>query len=299
MSDCVYARLQGGLGNQMFQYAAGKSLAYKKNCEFKLDIRGFKKTHIRAFELDNFNIDCEIAQPEELSKLLRGGKLTAFATRKSGRIKPMTYKQGRLFREPHYHFSPQLFSQTPPVLIQGYWQSHKYFDEIKSELQQNFTPKKPLSGNSNDMLKRINDCEMSISVHVRRGDYAVTEDLRSTEVHETLGYYRRAIALMKDIYPNATFFAFSDDMEFTLDNLGNVTEFVPIEGNQRAGFEDMMLMRACNHNIIANSSFSWWGAWLNNYVNKKVIAPRKWFSDKALHDYHTYDIYPDEWITLG
>ena len=299
MSDCVYTRLQGGLGNQMFQYAAGRSLAYKKNCGLKLDVRWYGKEAYPSFQLDQFNIDCEIAQPQELSKLLRGGKLAAIATRRSRRIKPMTYRHGMLFKEPHYHFSSQLFSQTPPVLIQGYWQSHKYFDDIKTDLQKDFTPKYPLSSYSNEIFHRINDCEVSISVHMRRGDYAFTEDLRSSEVYETLGYYRRAISLMKEMYPNATFFAFSDDIKFFMENLGNEANFVPVDGGQRPGLEDMMLISFCNHSIIANSSFSWWGAWLNKNVNKKIIAPRKWFSDKALHNFHTYDIYPDEWITLG
>lgn len=302
--QAVYVELQGGLGNQMFQYAAGYSLACHLRCPLKLDISVFRDGGHRQFGLGAFSIDAPIASSEELSffrsykrrsatRFLRDQKRALFGRA----IRHREYEVRNHYKEPHWHFDPQVYCQPTPVLIQGFWQCHKYSENCRESLLEQFKLSHPLSYYSRQVLENIKRSP-SVSIHVRRGDYLTWPGGGGPFSACSVEYYRRAVRLMLKSLPDAVFFIFSDDIPFVRDSFEFCPNRIIVDGNQGAGQEDLVLMSACRNNIMANSSFSWWGAWLNEKDDKIVIAPRKWFSDAALHERYIFDLLPDEWITM-
>lgn len=297
MSDhAVFVEICGGLANQMFQYSAGRALARHLDCPLKLDLSPFDSYELWPYQLDRFRLLAGAATVSEVAPLKRKkNRLRRAILRAKG------HRGGalrhRVFQEPHWHFSPELFAQQAPILLQGYWQSPRYFTQVRDGLLREFVLKDPLSPYSQDMVRQISE-QPSVSIHVRRGDYVA--DPGTAKVHGIcdLDYYRRAVGLMSRLEPEARFYIFSDDIAFVREAFDFCPSPVIVDGNQDAGHEDMILMSACTHNIIANSSFSWWGAWLGEAPGKIVIAPRKWFAEERLHSTYTFDLYPDGWITL-
>ena len=233
----------GRLGNQMFQYAALKSLSIHKKYTIKIPYCNITE----VFDL----------KEEELGK----EDLTMINS---------------YYTQPYFGFDESFFSLKDGVNIKGYFQSEKYFFPIKSYIGEVFIFKqKPCS------LK-----EKTVSIHVRRGDY-----VRKQMYHPlcSMNYYERAMSLFTDV----KFLVFSDDIEWCKQNFkGN--QFVFSEGNSEG--EDIALMSMCDHNIIANSSFSWWGAYLNKNKSKKVIVPKNWFGPALGHG--PIDLIPKEWIII-
>lgn len=294
--SAIYVEICGGLANQMFQYAAGRALADHLGQPLRLDLSAFRSYETWPYQLDLFQLRAEPAEDGEVAPLKRRkGRLQRFALRCAG------HRGGRLlrkvFREPHWHFTPELFDQAAPILLQGYWQSPRYFDHLRDELLQTFTLRQPLSSYSQGMQRQIS-AETAVSIHVRRGDYVANSSAAKVHGACDLDYYRRAVDLMSRLDPDARYFIFSDDIAFVRETFDFCPNRVIVDGNQDAGHEDMSLMRGCNHHIIANSSFSWWGAWLGEHSDKTVIAPRKWFAEEVLHQRYTFDLYPEDWITL-
>ena len=187
---------------------------------------------------------------------------------------------------------------TPPLYLDGNWQSPRYFESIQPVLTRTFTPGDPLGATGETVLKAIAG-RPSFSIHMRRGDYVEGPFAARVAGACTIDYYRRAIDLMRALHPGSTAFVFSDDIDYAREALGFLkrAEFVDNAG-QNPPHVDMMAMRACDHNIIANSSFSWWAAWLNDNPAKTVIAPRHWFATETLKKKHTFDLYPDDWILV-
>jgi len=291
----VIVKLMGGLGNQMFQYAAGRVLAEKHKVPLKLDVtflndRSARENFtFRDFELDCFNYDFEIASHKEIEKFNLLGNL------------------GNLFRrltrkKSFFHFCEQSFNynegfeQLPSdVFLEGYWQSEKYFQHIRTLLMQVYTWK-PISDENN--LSILNSIKMnnSVSVHIRRGDYIENEFINKFHGICDKDYYTRAISYMNEHLENPVFYFFSDDVQWVKKEFEGLGAFVFIDYNIGIhSNKDIYLMSNCKHNIIANSSFSWWGAWLNQNVNKIVVAPEKWFK-KA--DINTSDLIPSQWINI-
>lgn len=297
LDDCVFARIVGGIGNQMFQYAAGRALARHLGCPLKLDLSAFRSYKLRAYELDSFRLTESVASAEELAVLKRRARIAKLLC---GRWLGGTFPAllGPVFKEPHLHFTPELFDMAPPVLLRGYWQSPRYFADLRDELSGVFQPKGPLSPYSQEMLARI-AAAPAVSVHVRRGDYLTNPSAAKTIGVLDIAYYRRSIELMTRLVPEAHFFIFSDDIPYVRQALDFCPNWTLVDGNHGDGFQDMMVMRACDHHIIANSSFSWWSAWLGTNERKTVIAPRKWFTEEGLRTISTRDRYPEEWITMG
>ena len=286
----VISRLIGGLGNQMFQYAAGRALANINNCELKLDVSDFKNYKIHnGYELSLFNIKAEIASDSEILTLAGAqSRLTRFFFKKFG-LKKKTH-----FIEKNFAFDIELLKPRRFVYIDGYWQSYQYFESIESQLRSELTPKTCLSGLNLEISKQIAKCN-SVSLHIRRGDYV--NNLEANKTHGFIGleYYNRAISFINEqvLYPH--FFVFSDDIAWAKENLGLIANVNFIAHNQgRSSFEDMRLMSLCKYNIIANSSFSWWGAWLNAAPGKIVIAPKQWFANMQ----DTRDLMPDNWLKM-
>ncbi len=202
------------------------------------------------------------------------------------------------YREPHFHFDHGFESLGPQTELFGTFQSERYFSSIADQIRRYFEPREPFGAAARVAADRIAESMLPVSVHVRRGDYL---QAATAAVHGILdnGYYRRALAEIEDrIGRSPDLFAFSDD----LDAAAQVLNFVPpnrvtyIAGDPARPWEDMALIARCRHHLIANSSFSWWGAWLNRSRDKIVVAPRSWFTQKGLLTRDTRDLYPFGWI---
>jgi hypothetical protein len=276
----VIARLRGGLGNQMFQYATAKSLARRLGCEFRVHAPRTFTRGDRPYELDCFGGEIPRARLREFHQF-RGGVLAWPLLRKR--------RHPQVRQESGHNFEPSLFAVKSPVYLEGYWQSDKYFQDDRDAILRDFTFVNPLPERLRTIAADISGTS-SVALHVRRGDYV------GNSHHDTVGlaYYRAAIEHITASVPNARFFAFSDDLAWVRANLAPNISCILVE-DTRSGPEDLRLMSSCNHQIIANSSFSWWGAWLNRNPNKIVVAPARWLNKPA----HLFeDIYPEGCVRI-
>ena len=291
----IVSHILGGIGNQMFQYAAGRSLASHLNVCFKLDLNDFDRyTLHHGYELKRvFDVPIEPTSPDELKSILGLRRLSLM--KKILRRKQFSILKGQKFIvEPHFNFWSEFFSLNSSAYLYGYWQSEKYFRTIEKVIRDDFTFKKPLSGNNLLIANQI-DQTNAISLHIRRGDYLT--DLKTNRIMSVCGisYYERAISYMAEKVLNPVFYVFSDDMDWVKQSISITYPTVYVDHNQgEDSYVDMQLMSLCGHHIIANSSFSWWGAWLNPNIKKMVVAPRLWFKNGN----NDSDLIPNKWIRL-
>ena len=289
----ILVELNGGIGNQMFQYAAAKSLALHHKKELRLDITPShdktmpKELKQRPFDLHYFNLPDLIANKGDIKSFIP----KTYLEKISEKTKP-NHKR-KIYREPFFHYDSNFYNAGQSVYLKGLWQSEKYFHRFKNEIRKAFEF-------NNDTIKEFTaftgklSTQNSVSIHIRRGDYLAKISL------EVLGllpsdYYSRGIELIRSKIPDPVFYFFSDDINWVKDHL-QISQATYVSTNiAKTHIEDLYLMSRCKHNIIANSSFSWWGAWLNNSPDKIVIAPGKWFN-KGPKD--TQDLVPDEWIKI-
>ncbi|MDP2842304.1 MAG: alpha-1,2-fucosyltransferase, partial [Acetobacterium sp.] len=198
-------------------------------------------------------------------------------------------------REKQYHFDPEILTMSDSVYLDGYWQSEKYFSNIADIIRNEFAVTLPQTDKNMELAQQIISCE-SVSLHVRRGDYVTDE--KTNTIHGTcdLDYYKRCIERLTHKIHHPCFFIFSDDPEWAEQNLKitHPATFVCHNGPEK-NYEDLRLMSQCRHHIIANSSFSWWGAWLGQYPDKLVLSPQKWFNEK---NFNTKDLTPSTWQQL-
>ena len=192
--------------------------------------------------------------------------------------------EAELYNESHYHF--QELPKWDNICLHGYFQSEKYFKEHESEIRTMFKADQKTEEYLQSKYGEVLSKDNTVSLHVRRGDYIGKE-----QFHPIVdkSYYEQAI----EKHSGATFLVFSDDISWCKDNLPEGPEYVFVEGNK--DYEDLYLMSKCAHNIIANSSFSWWGAWLNENKDKQVTAPSVWFGPALLPSHDLKDLLPDEW----
>lgn len=292
----IIARVQGGLGNQMFQYALGRRLALHHGAELLLDLSFYDVkdgTHTpRPFELDVFQVKYRRANAEELRPFLQARASRILRVR--DRLLPVLAKHPS-FAQQGFGFDPRTLEVPATVYLDGYWQSEKYFKGVEAALRADLTFAAAPNEANASMARRIRDTN-AVSIHVRRGDYATDP---TTHAHHGVcdrAYYNAAVQRMLHAQPDAGFFIFSDDPAWARENLRSVAPMTVVDHNQGiTSFEDMRLMSQCKHHIIANSSFSWWGAWLNPDAGKKVIAPRQWFRDPTID---TRDLLPATWTRL-
>lgn len=290
----IIVKLIGGLGNQMFQYAAGRRLAHKHNTQLKLDISSFGSYRLRRYGLHHFNIEATIATPEEVASLTirKQGiaeRVLRMALRWSSGPAPTH------IREKHVHFDPDILNLPDSVYLDGYWQSERYFADIAGIIRQEFTVKIPQKGKDKELAELMASCE-SVSLHIRRGDFV--SDSHTNQVHSTCdqNYYFRCVEEITQTVKHPHFFIFSDEPEWARDNLKLPFSTTLVDHNGAdKNYEDMRLMSQCKHHIIANSSFSWWGAWLNNNPEKIVITPIAWFEDKT---HNIDDVIPSGWLKI-
>jgi hypothetical protein len=280
----------GGLGNQMFQYAAGKALALSNGSDCKVDIDFFNNDSKgvytqRKFELDVFEPPIEIANKKEIDVLLQAEKGNLIT-------KIFSKQHTTYYKEKQHCFNDEILKLKDNTYIEGYWQSEKNFKNYSNEIRNCFIFKKDLIQGTENLLRAIQNTN-SVSIHVRRGDYVNLKSANAFHGTCTPEYYKAAIELLRQKQIDLQFFIFSDDIEWCKSNLNldKNTQFVETE----SACKDLFLMQNCKHHIIANSSFSWWGAWLNIHPHKLVIAPNKWFNDNSID---TKDIYPESWIVI-
>ena len=294
----IATRLMGGLGNQMFQYALARRLAHDHHTTPVMDMVFFdtiaESDTPRQYELDCFAVQKHVLRPsqrppeDEARYLGKRGKLRLISDRLAGRA-------WTIYREKHHHFDPSALRVRDGAYLIGYWQTEKYFAPIRDILLKEFTVIDPPKGRNKVTLKQIQNTATSVSLHVRRGDYV--SNVHANKFHGTKGqdYYDAALAaLKKKGVTNPTIFVFSDDPQWCKKNLKFADTTVYVEGNKK-GHEDMRLMQHCRHNIIANSSFSWWAAWLNQHPDKIVVAPKQWFNDPTAN---TKDVLPSSWLQV-
>ncbi len=288
-SGKIYMRLLGGLGNQLFQFASGYGIAQKVGVDLVLDLSAMANYDTWEFGLDVFNLpdNLEIAHVDarQDNKLL--GKLTKHLNKNS------------IAKEHSHSFCPELFEISAPCYLKGYFQSPLYFRHCKKEIRTFIKPAKELTGKNEKRLNLINNNKHSVSLHVRRGDYLKSNE--SAAAHGVLGksYYDAALKIFEKLYgDDFGLFLFSDDSEWAEETFSNYPR-VDASGDKNAvAWEDLHLMSQCQHNIIANSTFSWWAAWLNETEDKTVIAPRHWFGREKHRHTPSFDMFPDGWITL-
>jgi hypothetical protein len=287
----IVVRICGGLGNQLFQYAAGRRLAIEYQTELLLDLEWFRSTPasntLRAFELSQYPI---AAQPvvglDERWCRFHGGRLT-------GRL-GISWGGWRLFRERSFDFDETVITIGDNTYLSGYWQSFRYFEEISDLIRTELTPTIPPTANDDQLLKIMSSTN-SVSVHVRRGDYISQKAAAAVHGSCSPEYYDAALKLLCSQMPDPVFFIFSDDVNWVKNNMKFPGQTIFVEHNDSASaFQDLRLMATCKHHIIANSSFSWWGAWLNRNEDKCVIAPAKWFADHR----KTPTLMPNSWLRI-
>lgn len=290
----IITRLHGGLGNQLFQYAVGRHLAEKNRTILKIDKTVFETYKLHKYSLSPFNINENFASVEEIAVLKE--KKYCFMRRTIMRMmrKPTCFPA--YFVEKNFSFDPAILNLPDNVYIEGYWQSEKYFQDIEEIIRREFAVKTELAGKNLDLAREIKSCN-SVSVHIRRGDFISNPEIK--RVHGNccdLDYYNRCAEYLCGIVTLPHFFIFSDDPVWVSENIimpGSVTyvDYNDADNN----YEDLRLMSLCKYHIIANSSFSWWGAWLGTNPNKITIAPNKWFN---ITERDTKDLIPKEWLKI-
>ena len=295
----IIANLVGGLGNQMFQYACARSLAADLELPLKVSLDMFKAyaSFHNGPELERaFSLELDIAHPDDLRRMI--GMMRVLPTvRRALASKVLAPLRGKRFiTEHHFSYWDGLLDQARTGgYLQGYWQSERYFVKHAASIRNDFTFRQPQTEYNSELARTIRDC-VAVSIHVRRGDYV--SDAKTLSVYGTCTpeYYFKAIEYLCQGIPDARLFVFSDDPKWVAEVLvPRYPGLVLVEHNRGdSSYNDMRLMSMCRHHIIANSSFSWWGAWLNSSKNKIVVAPRLWF----LNGTNDCDLIPSSWIRV-
>lgn len=291
----VISNIIGGLGNQMFQYVAGRALSLERNQSLRLDIAGFAGYGLhQGFELERvFLCPAEIATHAEVRSVL-GWQLLSGIKRILARPCMVAFRRVGFVVEPHFYYWPGINHVPRNCYLVGYWQSERYFKSFECTIRRDFTFREPLSGRNSELALEIANTH-AVSLHVRRGDYV--SDFKTGNIMDvcSLEYYRKAISYVAERVEHPVFYVFSDDMVWVRQNLYVEFPCIYVDYNRgAASYRDMQLMSLCKHHIIANSSFSWWGAWLNSNPEKIVIAPRNWFRNGN----DDCDLIPNKWVRL-
>ena len=291
----IVSHIIGGLGNQMFQYAAGRALSLKLGVFLKLDVDDFGGYGLhQGFELDRlFAGKIELASEADKQAVL--GWQESRLIRRIVKKPALTFIRHKNYVvEPSFTYWDGINNLKDNIYLDGYWQSEKYFYEFASTIRADFAFKLPISDQNIEIVSRISKVN-AVSLHVRRGDYVSNKKTNTMHGVCSLDYYRDAIKHVLKRIESPVFFVFSDDIAWVRNNLSMDAETVFVNHNAgKESYNDMRLMSLCQHHIIANSSFSWWGAWLNSSENKIVIAPKKWFVNQS----NIVDLFPSNWVTL-
>jgi hypothetical protein len=314
----IIVRLTDGLGNQFFQYAAGRRLALQHETTLKLDTHFYLERGPRQFRLSHFNIKANAVDLLDMAKicpketLLRGliasvpgrmkhsfrvklahlGLRSPFVSRFQETVAispPPPLMIGNVAAERFYHFDQDLLKCPDNIALAGYWQSEKYFSEISETIRAELTLIEQPDAQNQQILLDMAACE-SVSLHIRRGD-KVNDGRFWASSRE---YCVKAMSIMQTKLRRPKFFVFTDDWAWVDVNIPATSDIIHIRNNQ-ADYEDLRLMSCCKHNIVAPSSFSWWGAWLNRNPDKIVLRPQRWAN---FTNVDISDVFPLSWLVL-
>ena len=291
----IITELSGGLGNQMFQYATGRVLSIKNNSPLILDTRSYesrvKGDTVRQYELSSFPIAASIASQKQINEF--------FPTKLQKVVANITglslTKSIEIVKENGHDYDIDLLEKKGNIYLSGFWQTEKYFLDYSSVIKADFTFTNRLRSNIYSLANQIKHTN-SVSVHIRRGDYVSNANANKFHGLMPVSYYLRAINKISKMISDPVFFIFSDDPVWVKANIdfGENSYFVSGKTTKN-NKEDLYLMSLCQHHIIANSSFSWWGAWLGNHNGNVTIAPKNWFAEKSVD---TSNILPSRWIKI-
>lgn len=294
----IKVMLSGGLGNQMFQYAFARTLSIKHNTTLVLDTSylqsklPFSKLATQMkYELGVFDIEAKVE-----TNYFSGKYLYPFAKAEYLLKKKLNKIRLDTITESDFSFQKELFNSSDNSFIRGNFQSEKYFIEIEKIIRQEFQFK-PTLKEENLVWKQQIENSNAVSIHVRRGDYISLKQNVHKFAQIPIVYFQKAINHIASKIENPVFFVFSDDIDWVKRELKTEfpVHFISNNNTKQTSYIDMQLMSLCKHNIICNSTFSWWGAWLNSHPDKMVIAPQQWFADNSIN---SKDIYPLKWIKL-
>lgn len=285
----IISRIEGGAGNQMFQYACGRAVSLASHQSFRLDLTDMTKDRLRDYVLDQLSIT---ARP--LSWLER----RAWSRHRHQPFARVLFPSARCVevKETGLPFVPEIKVIRTPSYLFGYWQSESYFSDAAEVIRTDFQLKADYTPARLETLSKIKAAENAVSVHVRRGDYV--SNAKTNAIHGTCDpdWYAAALSEMASKFKDMQLFVFSDDISWTRDNLPSYPSMTFVEPQDDGkDVQDMHLMASCRAHIVANSSFSWWGAWLNPRRDKHVIAPAQWFRSSS-HD--ARDLIPESWQKL-
>lgn len=287
-------KLQWWLWNQMFQYAYIRALSMRINSDFLLDISEYE-TYFRKFELEIFDIQKKYATKNQIPWFERVHIKNIYLNAIIFRIKLFLKKHSsNYYLEQKFNFDSKCLINSAEY-IEWFFQSEKYFSDSEDQIRKDFTFMNVPSERNMEVIKIIQSSN-SVSIHVRRWDYVTNPSANSTLGTCNVDYYNNAIEYIQSKIDVPTFFFFSDDIAWVKENIKVENNSYYIDWNSwDQSYEDMRLMTLCKHNIIANSSFSWWWAWLNKNISKIVIAPQRWFNDVNMND---SDVVPEKWIKI-
>ncbi len=284
----IIIKIQGGLGNQMFQYTLGRNLSLLHNVPFKIDSSYLCSANQsrRVFWLDNFNTVLEEASQAEINRY------RSTFQKILDRIRPESKK--KKIPELSPVFDSDILKHTDGY-FEGHWNTEPYFKNTENVIRKDFTLKTPLGKVAQDMAQKIDLENSAVSLHIRRGDYLSIPKIAN--IYNTLpfSYYEKAMIKILEKHPDAHFFVSSDDINWVKNNFPKNYPVTFISSPEISASEELVLMSKCKHNIIANSTFSWWGAWLNPNPDKIVIAPKNWFRDESKNE---NDLIPKTWIKI-
>lgn len=274
----IISKVIGGLGNQMFQYAIAQAIAMENNDHFKLDINAFNSYELFDYRLNEFKTSCDFATKKDVESIIG---CSVFFRKLLRRIKLSNYyveKERTLFDDSVF--------KKKHIYLDGYWQNEKYFSKYRKTILEAFTPKCTFSKETESYYEQIKN-SLSISVHVRRGDYLKHDEIGVLP----LNYYKKAIEYFLADNSKSCFYVFSNDIQWCKESFKDFENIVFIDDTE-SEIADLWLMTHCKNNIIANSSFSWWGAWLNKNNTKTVISPKQWMKVNP----RNHKWVPDEWL---
>jgi hypothetical protein len=284
----ILTRIVGGLGNQMFQYASGLGLARKLGTEVVVDNNYYRAIPEidtpRVYGLDHLNFEV----PKVNGIMLRFFTDGSFIPGKF--FRRLTKRYFLQYTEKNLKHDPEMLNQKDKTYLVGNWQNEKYFLHIEPEIRTKFQVVTPANAYNQQILQQMQG-KTVIGVHIRRGDY-----VKLQEIHGLAGpdYYTKALAHMAEKFPGAIYLVFSDDPEWCKQNIKPAGETIYSENDGDHNYEDLRLMYSCSHFIVANSSFSWWGAWLIPNPEKVIVAPQIWFVGEGMES----EIVPDRWVRI-
>ncbi|MGI4751471.1 MAG: alpha-1,2-fucosyltransferase [Janthinobacterium lividum] len=300
----VVTKLVSGLGNQLLQYAMGRQLSLLKEVPLLLDVSFFKDQNLRSYKLDHFNINAEIAtkaqlQPfeQEIARYNNLHQQTSLYAKVYRKLEPVLFPKHtkNYFKEATWWIlEPEVYKTPSDVYIEGYWQHYKYFENLQPEIFNELILNSYSNLDTINWLEKIKNDPFAVAVHIRRGDYVTDSGANYLMGVLPVDYYNKAILYIKERITDPNFYFFSDDLEWVKSNIttGTINFYV----DQNPDYIDLNLIRHCKHQIIANSTFSWWGAFLNRNPDKIVIAPQQW-SPREDVNRNIHLQFPD-WIKL-